>query len=149
MPDSDDMSREVDLSTPSVVPDSAPRTPGPRAPILDKDEASRRAALLCDLQGALEAQGVSSVLARNHRLVLEGAGTKAAPSGLTDPQLYVFTSGGTGIVTTNGRNYLLGRSRAYPVDDLAAAAHGAAAAACRNVPGTSGTRGRVPAGWIV
>lgn len=89
------------------------------------------------------------MLARNHRLVLEGASTKAAPSGPTDPQLHVFTPGGTSsIITTNGKSYLLGNGRAYPVDDPADAAHGAAAAARQNVPSTPGTPGRVPADWI-
>ena len=112
-----------------------------RPPILAKEEASRRVALLCDLRSALAAQGVNSTIVRIHRLVLEGASTKCAPSGLTDPQLFVFTSAGTSIVTTNGRTYLLGSGRAYPVDDPANAAHGAAA--CHAVPGAAG---RGPAG---
>ena len=96
--------------------------PAPRPPILAKEEASRRAALLSDLHGALAAQGVNSTIVRNHRLVLKGASTKCAPSGLTDPQLYVFTPTGTSIVTTNGGTYLLDGSRAYPVHGLAQAA---------------------------
>lgn len=95
---------------------------GPREPILAKEEASRRAALLSDLHGALAAQGVNSTVVRRHRLVLEGAGTKCAPSGPADPQLHVFTPCGTSIVTTNGRTYLLSSGRACPADDPAQAA---------------------------
>jgi hypothetical protein len=62
-----------------------------RPPILTREEASRRAALLADLQSALEAHEVSSVLARRHRLVLQGVRTKCEPSGPTDPQLHIFT----------------------------------------------------------
>jgi len=108
--------------------------PGP--PILDKQEAARRAAQLSDLRSVLAAQGVSSVLARNRRLVLDGASAKCAPSGPTDPQLHIFAPGGTSIVTTNGRTYLVHGDR-YPADDP----HGAAAAACRHAVAGTPRRG--------
>ncbi len=122
------------------MPENEHSLPPARPPILDKEEASRRAALLGDLQSALAAQGVDSVLARTHRLVLEGASAKSTPSGPTDPQLRIFTTGGTSIATTNGRTYLIDGDT-YPAGDP----HAAAAAACRNaVPVTAG---RGPAGW--
>jgi len=108
----------------------------PCPPILDKQEAARRAALLSDLRSVLAAQGVSSVLARNHRLVLEGASTRCAPSGLTDPQLYIFSPAGTSIITTSGRTYLVHGDK-YPADDP----HGAAAAACRHAMAATPRRG--------
>ncbi len=94
----------------------------PRPPILAREEASRRAALLSDLQSALAAQGVSPVLARNHRLVLKGASTRCAPSGPTDPQLHIFTPDCTDIATTHGSAYHFATGRAYPADDPARAA---------------------------
>jgi hypothetical protein len=113
------------------VPDSARRTPEHRPSILAKDEARRRAALLSDLRNALAAQGVNSTVVGRYRLVLEGAGTRAAPSGPGDPQLHVFATGGTRVVTTDGCAYLLSGGRACPVDDpdqaarvLCRAAHG-------------------------
>jgi hypothetical protein len=104
------------------VTDSERNPPGPREPILAREEASRRAALLADLHSPLAARGVNSTVVGRHRLVLEGTGTKAAPSGPTNPQLHVFTPGGTSIVTTNGRTYLLDDRRACPADDPAQAA---------------------------
>lgn len=103
------------------VTESERNPPEPREPILAREEASRRAALLSDLHGALAAQGVNSTVVRRRRLVLEGAGTKCAPSGPTDPQLYIFTPCETNIVTTNGRTYFLSGRRACPADDLAQA----------------------------
>jgi hypothetical protein len=123
------------------VPVNGQDPPVTRPPILAKEEASRRAALLCDLQSALAARGISSILARNHRLVLEGASTKCAPSGPTDPQLHIFTPGGTSITTTNGKAYLLDGDR-YPAGDP----DGAAAAACRHA--APSTPGRGPAGGV-
>jgi len=104
------------------VPENSHNPPIARPPILAKDEAGRRAALLADLHSALAAQGVNSTVVRRHRLVLDGTGARAAPSGPTDPQLYVFTPGGTRIVTTSGRAYLLGSGRACPASDPAQAA---------------------------
>jgi len=109
------------------VTESGQHPPGSRPAILAKDEADRRAALLSGLQHALAARGVRSVLARNHRLVLEGRSVKAAPSGPTDPQLHVFAPGGTRVVTASGRAFLLGGDR-YPAGDP----HEAVAAACRH-----------------
>jgi len=105
------------------VPENGQSRPARRPPILAREEASRRAALLTDLRSALAALGVSSTVVGNHRLVLEGSSTKCAPSGPTDPQLHVFTPDGTSIVTTNGRAYLLGGGRAFSIDDPAKAAH--------------------------
>jgi len=94
----------------------------PRPPILAREEASRWEALLGDLQSALAAQGVSSVLARHHRLVLEGGSTRCAPSGPTDPQLHIFTPHGTDIATAHGSAYHFATGPAYPADDPGQAA---------------------------
>ena len=115
------------------MPESEHNPPSARPPILAREEAGRRTALLADLQTVLAAQGVNSTVVGRRRLVLEGGKTNCAPSGPTDPQLHIFIPGGTRIVTTNGRTYLLDGSRAYPVDDPAVAAHGALAA---TAPGT-------------
>ena len=69
-------------------------------------------------------------------LVLEGASTRCAPSGLTDPQLYIFSPAGTSIITTSGRTYLVHGDK-YPADDP----HGAAAAACRHAMAATPRRG--------
>ena len=94
----------------------------PRPPILAREEASRRAALLCDLQSALAARGVTSVLARHHRLVLEGGSTGCAPSGPTDPQLHIFTPDGADIATARGSAYHFATGPEYPADDPGQAA---------------------------
>jgi hypothetical protein len=105
------------------VPENEQNPPSARPPILATGEAARRAALLSDLSSALEAQGVSTVLARTRRLVL---GTKPhkrpEPSGPTDPQLHVFTPDGTAIITTDGTSYLSRDGSAYLADDSAQAA---------------------------
>jgi hypothetical protein len=87
-----------------------------------KEEARRRAAVLNDLQSALAAQGVSSVLARYHRLVLGGGSSKCEPSGPTDPQLHIFTPDGTDIATARGSTYHFASGHAHPADDPARAA---------------------------
>jgi hypothetical protein len=102
------------------------------SPILAKDEAGRREALLSDLQNALAACGLKSVIVRRHRLVLEGASTKAATSGQTDPQLHVFIPGGRSVVTASGQGYLLGGC-AFPASDAASAADALRRAADREV----------------
>jgi hypothetical protein len=94
----------------------------PCPPVLAAKEAGRRAGLLCDLQAALAAQGVSAVLARHHRLVLRGGRSPCEPSGPTDPQLHVFTPAGTRIITTDGTSYLHGDGTVCPADDPARAA---------------------------
>jgi len=104
------------------VPENGQNLPSIRPPLLNKEEASRRAALLSELQSALAAQGVRSVLARHHRLVLSGGSTKCAPSGPTDPQLHIFTPEGTDIATTHGSTYHFASGDAHPADDPARAA---------------------------
>lgn len=105
------------------MPENEQNPPSPRPPILATGQAARRAAILSDLSSALEAQGVSTVLARTHRLVL---GTKPhkkhGPSGSTDPQLHVFAPDGTAIITTDGTSYLARDGNTYPADDPAQAA---------------------------
>jgi len=110
-------------ATATPVPDVEQNPPSPRPPILARQEASRRAGLLRDLQTALTAQGVSSVLARHHRLVLRGGGrTRCEPSGPTDPQLHIFTPDGTDIATADGSTYHFASGSAHPAGDPARAA---------------------------
>ncbi len=78
--------------------------------------------LLADLQAALAALGVRSVLARNHRLVLQYNVSPYRPSGLTDPTLHIFCPDGTGIASTDGTTYRLDIGQEYPASDPAAAA---------------------------
>lgn len=105
----------------------------PSVPVLSEAEAERRMGLLADLKVALHAHGVSSVLARRHRLVLQYTQHPCPPSGLTDPQLHVFAADSQGVVTTDGRSYSLGSGGSCPADDPHAAAaaiagnHGSAA----------------------
>jgi hypothetical protein len=63
--------------------------------ILDGAEVARKLGQLAALQAALAAAGMRSVLARNHRLVLRYNESPCEPSGLTDPQLYIFAPSGT------------------------------------------------------
>lgn len=104
------------------MPESEPSQPRRRPPVLTDEAASRRTAQLADLRSALAAQGVSSVLAGTHRLVLRGEPHRYEPSGPTDPRLYIFTPGGTDIATANGRAYLLASGGAYPAADPVQAA---------------------------
>jgi len=108
------------------VPENGQNPALTRPPILTREEASRRAALLADLQNALAAQGVSSVLARRHRLVLQGGRTRSEPSGPTEPQLHIFTPDGTDIATTHGSAYHFASGDAHPAADPARAARHAA-----------------------
>jgi hypothetical protein len=99
----------------------------PRPPVLATRDASRRATLLADLQSALAALGVRSVLARHHRLVLRGGrttpiGTRPEPSGPTDPELHILGPAATEIATTDGTAYHVASGTRYPADDPAAAA---------------------------
>jgi len=98
-------------------------TPAPAAAlILATAEVTRRMLLLAELQDALTALGVRSVLARNHRLVLRYNRVPSGPSGMTDPQLHVFTPDGTCVATTDGTTYRLASGRQCPAADPAAAA---------------------------
>jgi hypothetical protein len=90
------------------------------SPILSDLEAESRLRLLAELQAALSALGVESILARNHRLVLRYNVAPLDPSGLTDPQLHIF--GNKGVVTTDGKVYRLDRGGEFPVDNAAAVA---------------------------
>lgn len=103
------------------MPENAQITPR-NPPILAQAEVARRMLLLADLQAALAAQGIRSVLARNHRLVLHYNGSPCGPSGLTDPQLHVLTPERTVIATTDGTTYSLASGAECPTDDPAAAA---------------------------
>jgi len=107
------------------VPENGQNPALTRSPILTREEAARRAALLADLQSALQAQGVSSVLARRHRLVLQGGRTRCEPSGPTDPELHIFTPDGTDIATTRGSAYHFASGHAHPAADPARAAQAA------------------------
>jgi hypothetical protein len=93
-----------------------------RAPILTGTEADNRRLLLAELQRALSALGVDSVLARNHRLVLRYNLAPYEPSGPTDPQLHVFAPHGQCAVTTDEAVYRLPGGRECPVADPGAAA---------------------------
>lgn len=112
----------ADVARASTVHGSGQNPPSARPPILAREEATRRAALLADLQGALAALGIRSVLARRHRLVLSGGQTKCEPSGPTDPELHIFTSRGKDIATACGSAYLFASGGAHPVSDPAQAA---------------------------
>jgi hypothetical protein len=87
-------------------------------------EADRRKAILGLLKDALAARRIPSALVGRRTLVLrsaEGAehGEPVRPS---DPQLYVFATGGIRIVTTDGEMYRLTSGDPCPVSDPAAAA---------------------------
>ena len=99
---------------------SVPQATG--TPILAKAEVTRRMLLLAELQDALAALGVRSVLARNHRLVLQYNRVPSGPSGMTDPQLHIFAPDGTCVATTDGTAYRLASGRQCPAADPAAAA---------------------------
>jgi hypothetical protein len=101
---------------------SAQNAPPSSPPVLAKAEVSRRMLLLAELQGALARRDIHSVLARNHRLVLQYKSSPCQPSGLTDPRLYIFLPGGTDSATTDGTSYHLAIGRQYLASDPAAAA---------------------------
>lgn len=90
--------------------------------ILREAEVIRRLTLLTELQAALAALGIQSLLVRNRRLVLRSAGNSLEPSGPTDPQLHIFGNDGTEIATTDGTNYEFSTCPAHPADDPQAAA---------------------------
>lgn len=94
----------------------------PGKTILPEAEVIRRVALLTELQGALAALGIQSLLVRNRRLVLRSAGNGLEPSGPTDPQLHVFADDGTEIATTDGALYEFTTCPAHSADDPQAAA---------------------------
>jgi hypothetical protein len=91
-------------------------------PILAKADAARRMLLLTELQAALATLGVSCVLARNHRLVLQVSRKPCAPSGLTDPKLHIFGPHSTVIAMTDGTTFSLASGQQYPASNPAAAA---------------------------
>ena len=103
------------------MPDNAQRA-GPDEVILSAAEAGRRMELLAALQTALKAAGVRCLLARKHRLVLRYNSAPYRPSGLTDPQLHIFTPGGKDTATTDGLVYRLATGRELSADDPSAAA---------------------------
>jgi hypothetical protein len=90
--------------------------------ILREEEIVRRVTLLTELQAALAALGIQSLLVRNRRIVLRSAGNGLEPSGPTNPQLHVFADDGTEIVTTDGELYEFSTCPASPADDPQAAA---------------------------
>jgi len=100
--------------------ESAPSAP--RKPILAETEVARRMHLLAQLQTALVGLGVRCVLVRNRRLVLQYNRSPCEPSGLTEPQLYIFAAGDTDIATTDGSAYRLASGRTCPAGDPGAAA---------------------------
>lgn len=101
----------------------APRSaPPPPSPVLPGAEVARRMALLADLQEALAARGVRSVLARTWRLVLRYDAGPWEPSGPTDPQLRILAPDGADIATTDGRDYYFASGRQCPAGDPASAA---------------------------
>ena len=104
------------------MPENAQEAPSSSPPILARAEAERMMLMLAELQAALAALGVRSVLARNHRLVLQYNRVPSGPSGMTDPQLHIFAPGGTDIATTDGSTYHLASGQEYPAADPAAAA---------------------------
>lgn len=101
------------------MPDIALSTPA--RPVLPESEATLRVTLLAELQSALAAPGIQSVLVRNRRLVLRASGPWE-PSGPTEPHLHVFLADGTEKVTTDGTKYHFTSGPAYPADDPQAAA---------------------------
>jgi hypothetical protein len=93
-----------------------------RQPILSQTEADRRMLLLADLQSSLTGLGIRCVLARNHRIVMRNSKGPSEPSGLTDPQLHIFTPDGTCIATTDRAFYRLTSGHECPASDPTAAA---------------------------
>ncbi len=118
---------------------SASAAPSPREPILTEAEAARRMLLLADLQAALAAEDIHSVLARNHRLVLRSGRTPCERSGPTDPQLHLFLPAGPTIATIDGAAYSVDSGQTSPVDDPRAAA-----TLIRQLAGLQGSQGPSP-----
>jgi hypothetical protein len=94
----------------------------PRTLILTQAEVAGRMLLLAELQVALAALGVQSVLARNHRLVLRSSRGPCAPSGLTNPHLHIVTPDGSNIATTDGSTYSFASGQVCPANDPEAVA---------------------------
>lgn len=94
----------------------------PARPVLAESEVTRRLMLLVELQAALAAHGVQSLLVRNRRIVLRAQGSGLEPSGPTDPQLHIFVGDGTQIATTDGARYEFTTGPAHPASDPQAAA---------------------------
>lgn len=97
------------------------------AQILARHVAYRRQVQLAALRDELATQHINAILVTRHRLVLRGKGP-CDPSGLTDPQLYVFTSHGQDVATTDGRTYHFSSGQTHPAGDPAGAASLLAAA---------------------
>ena len=93
-----------------------------RPPVLSVEQAVHRAELLADLQSALAAHGLDSVLVRNRRLVLRSGGRRMDPSGPTDPQLHIFVPDGKDIATSDGADYHFLSGPVHPADDPCGAA---------------------------
>jgi hypothetical protein len=90
--------------------------------ILDDHEVANRKTLLAELQATLADLGIQCRLAGRRRLVLRYAGQSPhAPSGLTDPSLFVLGRD-QNVVTTDGDCYRLRDGREFPVNNLAVAA---------------------------
>jgi hypothetical protein len=93
------------------------------SPVLDEPEADRQALMLAELQAALTALDVNTVLARRHRLVLRYSDPPPlAPSGPTSPTLHIFAPDGTRTATADGSVYQLDDGRTFPISDPATAA---------------------------
>ncbi len=104
------------------MPENAQCGTSTSLPILAQAEVARRMLLLAELQGPLAAIGLRSVLARNHRLVLQYNCIPSGASGMTDPQLHIFAADGSDVVTTDGRTFNLASGGQCPASDPAAAA---------------------------
>lgn len=105
-----------------IMPDTNHQNAQRADPVLSETEAARRVSLLAELRGALESAGVRCLLARKHRLVLRYNQGPYEPSGMTDPQLHIFASGGADVATTDGAVYRLASGAELAVTDPAAAA---------------------------
>ena len=90
--------------------------------ILADQEAETRRKLLAHLRSALATLGVTSILARNHRLILRYNMSPGQPSGLIDPVLHVFANTGRKAVTTDGTVFRLDGEAEFPVTDVNAVA---------------------------
>lgn len=90
--------------------------------LLPEEQVIRRLALLAELRDALSAQGIGSVVARNHRIVLRFNASPYEPSGLTNPGLHILGGERIEAVTTDGAAYHLPGNRQCSVSDPAGAA---------------------------
>ena len=114
--------RPVTKGTDPAVPDTQAAQAAASPPVLSRAEATRRLLLLADLQAALAARDIRSVLARNHRLVLRSERVPCERSGLTDPRLHIFARDGTDSATTDGTTYSLASGTTYTAGDPVAIA---------------------------